>query len=130
MKKSFWALLGLVLLLESSVLGFSGRTPAKVKVAIDLGPPPIMVSAPSEVVMMPGTNIYFVPSNNFDVFFYNGYWWSPRGERWYRAGQYNGPWGYVHNNDVPGHLFKVPKNYRVVYKKERIIKYGHWKQQH
>jgi hypothetical protein len=79
--------------------------------------------------MMTHYGVYFVPGVNYDVFFYNGYWWSPRGARWYRAKQYKGPWGVVQINHVPRNLFKVPKNYREVYKKQKPINYGQWKKQ-
>ena len=79
--------------------------------------------------MMPQMGIYYVPSVNFDLFFYNGYWWSPRGNRWYRAREYNGPWGVVRRKAVPASLFKVPKNYREVYKQEQHINYKQWKAQ-
>lgn len=109
--------------------GFANTAQAEVNVSINFGPPPIVVSAPPEVVMMPGMGVYFVPGISYDVFFYNGYWWSPRGDRWYRSSQYKGPWGVVQRSYVPGNLIRVPKNYRSVYKKERPIKYGEWKGQ-
>lgn len=118
-----------VLMSVCLVLGLAGMVQAEVYVNIDLGPPPIVVSAPPAVVMIPQTGIYYVPDVGFDVFFYNGYWWSMRGDRWYRASQYKGPWGVVQRAYVPGPLFKVPKNYRVVYQKERHINYGQWKKQ-
>jgi len=86
-----------------------------------------VVSAPSAIVIMPESGIYFVPGISYDVFFYDGYWWSPRGDRWYRSAQYKGPWGVVHSKSVPAHLFEVPKNYRKVYEKEQHINYGQWK---
>ncbi|MCX5748759.1 MAG: hypothetical protein NTZ10_00725 [Candidatus Saganbacteria bacterium] len=129
MKKSLCGLFGFVLVFAFMVIGSMGTVQAEVNVNINIGPPPIVVSEPPQVVMMPQYGIYFVPGISYDVFFYNGYWWSPRGNSWYRARQYNGPWGVVQRNYVPGYLFKVPKNYREVYKKERPINYGQWKKQ-
>ncbi|MDD5593996.1 MAG: hypothetical protein PHG97_04605 [Candidatus Margulisbacteria bacterium] len=125
MNKSFFGPLGFILIFTFLVIGSAVR--AEVNVNINIGPPPIVVSEPPAVVMMPQSGIYFVPGYSFDVFFYNGYWWSPRGDRWYRAGQYNGPWGVVQRNYVPAPLFGVPKNYRAVYKNERPINYKQWK---
>ena len=127
MKKSLYGFLGFVLMFAFLVLVSAKTAQAEVNVNINIGPPPIVVSEPPEVVMMPQTGIYFVPSASFDVFFYDGYWWSPRGDRWYRANQYKGPWGIVQRNYIPAPLFKVPNNYRVVYKKERPINYKQWK---
>lgn len=109
---------------------YAGIAQAELNVNINLGPPPIVVSEPPHIVMIPQTGIYYVPNVSYDVFFYNGFWWSPRGDRWYRASQYKGPWGAVEHAYVPAHLLKVPKNYRVVYKKEKFINYGQWKKQH
>lgn len=125
MKNSFYGLLILLYL----VVVIVGTVQAEINVNLNIGPPPIVVSAPPEVVMMPESGVYFVPDVNYDVFFYNGYWWSPRGDRWYRASRYNGPWGVIQRSYVPVHLVKVPKNYRVVYQKERHINYGQWQKQ-
>jgi hypothetical protein len=98
-----------------------------VGVNINIGPPPITVAAPPAVVLVPGSQVYFVPGVEFDVFFHNGYWWSPRGNRWYRARYYNGPWGVVDRRYVPPPVRGVPHDYRHVYVKERHIPYGQWK---
>ncbi|WP_460594173.1 hypothetical protein [Geomonas sp. Red276] len=97
---------------------------------VNLGPPPIVVAQPPEVVMMPSTGVYFVPGVEFDIFFYNGYWWSPRGDRWYRARAYNGPWRVVSRRGVPGPVYGVPRDYRRVYMHERHIPYGQWRKEH
>jgi len=98
-----------------------------VNVNINLGPPPIKVVAPAEVVLIPRLGVHFVPDLEFTVFFYDGYWWSPRGAVWYRATAYNGSWVIINRPYVPTVLFKVPGNYRVIYAKERHIPYGQWK---
>lgn len=123
MRRGICGFLGFV----SLVVVVAGTAQAEVNVNINIGPPPIVVSAPAQVVMMPQTGIYFVPGISYDLFFYNGYWWSQRGDNWYRAGEYNGPWVVIQRNYVPGYLLKVPKNYRAVYKNEKPINYGQWK---
>jgi len=130
MKKSIYGLFGFVLVSAILVVGLSGMAQAEVSVSINIGPPPIVVEAPPELVMIPQTEVYFVPGVSYDVFFYNGYWWSPRGDRWYRSSQYNGSWVIINRGYVPSHLIKVPKNYRVVYQKVRPIKYVQWKSQY
>ena len=119
MNKILYGLFGSVIVFALLVIGVAGTAQAEVNVNISIG-------QPREMVMMP-TGIYFVQDSNVDVFFYNGYWWYPRGGSWYRAGQYNGPWVVVQRNYVPAYLFRVPKNYRAVYKNERRINYGQWK---
>ena len=97
---------------------------------INIGPPPITVAAPPAVVMVPQSQVYFVPGASFDVFFHNGYWWSPRGDVWYRSRAYNGPWGVVDRRYVPPPVIHVPRDYQHVYGKERHIPYGQWKKEH
>ena len=79
--------------------------------------------------MIPGSQVYFVPQPDIDIFFYNGYWWSPRGDRWYRARAYNGPWGIVGRRFVPAPVFGIPRNYRGIYEREHHIPYGQWKKE-
>lgn len=99
-----------------------------VGIGINLGPPPIVVPAPPEVVMVPSSRVYFVPGVDFDVFFYNGYWWSPRGDRWYRSRAYDGPWRIIDHRYIPGPVYRVPHDYRHRYVGERHIPYRDWRE--
>jgi hypothetical protein len=117
------ALLGALLTLGGT------KAVAEVHVNINLGPPPVIVAEPPAVVMVPRSQVYFVPDPEIDIFFYSGYWWSPRGDRWYRARAYSGPWATVERRYVPAPVYRVPRNYRVVYEREQHIPYGRWKKQ-
>ena len=130
MRKNIYGVFG-VFVLIGTLFAFGGtkEASAEVSVNINIGPPPIVVPEPPEVVMVPGSPVFFVPIPDIDVFFYNGYWWSPRGSQWYRARAYNGPWGVVNKRYVPSHVYRVPKDYRRVYEKEKHIPYGQWKKQ-
>lgn len=111
----------------AAAIAFSGPARAEVSVSINLGPPPIVVAEPPGIVMIPGSQVHFVPDPRIDVFFYGGYWWSPRGDRWYRARAYNGPWGVIEWSRVPRSVIYVPRDYRARYESERHIPYGQWK---
>jgi hypothetical protein len=128
MRKSIYRVLGLVVFI-GALSGFGGtkEASAEVNVNINIGPPPIVVAEPPAVVMIPGSPVFFVPVPDIDIFFYDGYWWSPRGSQWYRAKAYKGPWGVVNKRYVPSHVFRVPKDYRKAYEKEKHIPYGQWK---
>lgn len=102
----------------------------EVSVNVNVGPPPIAVAEPPEVVLVPGSRVYYVPEVPYDVFYYSGYWWSPRGDRWYRARAYDGPWRVVSRRVVPSPVYRVPRDYRQVYVRERHIPYGQWKKEH
>lgn len=97
---------------------------------VNLGPPPVVVAPPPEVVLIPSYGVYFLPGVSFDILFYNGYWWSPRGDRWYRASGYNGPWRAVSPRYVPRPVLHVPHDYRRVYAGEHHIPYGEWSREH
>lgn len=122
---------GLVCLVGTVLtVGAVRNAAAEVSVSINIGPPPIVAPAPPEVVLMPRMGVYFVPGLSFDVFFYNGYWWSPRGDRWYRSRAYGGPWRIIDRRYVPRPVFGVPHDYRRTYERERRIPYGQWKKEH
>ena len=87
------------------------------------------VSEPQEVVVMPDSGVTFVPGAQNDVFFYNNYWWSQRGNQWQRSSNYNGPWESTDQRYVPAPVSRVPKYYRSVYEKQQHIPYGQWKKQ-
>lgn len=128
MRKGRIALSGAAVVLGTLIaLWGTTKASAEVSVNVHLGPPPIVVAEPPEVILVPRTEVYFVPDPEIDVFFYNGYWWSPRGDRWYRARYYDGPWVVVSRRYVPGPVVRVPRDYRVVYERERRIPYGQWK---
>lgn len=128
MRKNIYRVLGLLVLI-GALFVFRGTKDAlaEVSVNINIGPPLITVAAPPEVVMIPGLQVFFVPQLEFDVFFYNGYWWSPRGNRWYRSRAYNGPWVVRDRRYVPAPVYRVPKDYRGRYEREQHIPYGQWK---
>lgn len=109
--------------------GGSQEATAEVYVNINLGPPPIVVAEPPALVMVPGLQVFFVPQLEFDVFFHADYWWSPRGNTWYRSRAYNGPWDIVEHRHIPAAVFQVPHDYRGRYMKEKHIPYGQWKKQ-
>lgn len=100
--------------------------PAPVVVA----PQPVYVEQPPEMVVIPGSSVYFAPGVSVDLFFYDNRWWNRRGDRWYRGSGYNGPWEAVGQRRVPGPVYRVPANYRTVYIHEKPMPYGQWKKAH
>lgn len=130
MRKAVYGITGTMLVLGTLlVCGTPNEASAGVDVgvSVNIGPPPIVVAEPPAVVLVPRTQVYFVPGLEFDVFFYNGWWWSPRGDRWYRARAYNGPWRIIDRRYVPRPVFGVPHDYRRIYARERHIPYREWR---
>jgi hypothetical protein len=105
------------------LLGFSGQSMAGIRIGINIPLPPVFVfSAPPELVVIPGTNVYLAPNVDFDIFFYGGYWYRPHGGYWYRSVSYGGPWAYIES--VPPVLLSLPPNYRIIVRGERPIPYA------
>ena len=128
-KRNRFGLLEFGYLFTFLILGTVGTAQAAFNVDINFGAPPVFYSEPPEVVLMPESGVYFVPGS-VNVFFYNGFWWSSRSGHWFRSDRYNGSWVGVRNEVVPDRLNRVPHNYRDVYRGERRINYGQWKNHH
>jgi len=104
--------------------------PAPVVAASHPAPQPVYVQQPPGMVLIPRSSVYFVPGVSVDLFFYNNHWWNRRGDRWYRATGYNGPWTAVGHRYVPTPVHRVPADYRTVYVHEKPVPYGQWKKMH
>lgn len=87
--------------------------PPGVRVTVPL-PPPIVFAAPPEVVVLPETEVYVVPSVPEEIFFYNGYWWRPWNGRWYRSLYYDRGWGVY--SGVPIWYNRIPYGWRENYR--------------
>lgn len=113
----------------AAAIGFSEPVRAEVGVSINIGPPVVVVEPP-HMVLVPRSQVYFSPDPQVDIFFYGGYWWSPRGDRWYRARAHNGPWGVIERRRVPRQVIVVPRDYRSRFEREKRVPYGQWKKEH
>ncbi len=105
------------------LLGLSSQGMARIHIGVNIPLPPVVVfSAPPELVVIPGTYIYYCPDVDADIFFYGGYWFRPYGGYWYRSVSYGGPWAYIES--APSVLLSLPPDYRIVVRGERRIPYG------
>ena len=105
------------------LLGFSGKAVAGVRVGIGIPlPPPFVFAAPPELVVIPGSYVYYCPDASFDIFFYDGYWYRPFEGYWYRSEGYSGPWVYIVG--PPSVLLRLPPDYWIVTRGYRHIPYG------
>jgi hypothetical protein len=59
----------------------------------EVGPPPVMQSAPSEMVVVPsgGQPVYLVPGQ-VGLYFTGGTWYRFYGRAWYQSSVFGGPW--------------------------------------
>ena len=49
--------------------GIPGKSEARVDINIGISPPPLVISGPPEVAIIPGTYVYFVPDVAANLFF-------------------------------------------------------------
>lgn len=83
-------------------------------------PPKLYIPHPPVMAPLPGTNVYAIWDIDVDVAFYQGWWWRRDDGRWFRARDYNGPWGIIIARRVPRILQKLPPNFRKHGAEERI----------
>ncbi|MGE5189253.1 MAG: hypothetical protein ACM3NF_04280 [Gemmatimonadota bacterium] len=104
---------------------------AGVNVNINIGPPAVVVSEPPEMVVVPQSMVYFAPGVSVDLLFFEGFWWTPKDGRWFRARAYDGPWTIVGPRYVPREIVHLPPGYRGAYARGAHIPYGqlkkHWR---
>lgn len=79
------------------------------------GPPPLVLQAPPEVIVMPDTDdVYVVPDVSVELFFWNGWWWRQWDGRWYRSHSYDRGW--THYSSVPTFYYDVDPDWRHRYR--------------
>ncbi len=83
-------------------------------------PPAYVVEAPPQLVVVPGTPVYYAPSLNVNFFAYGGRYYTHHKGAWFVATTYSGPWTFIAVERVPQPVFAVPVAY---YK----VKPGHMK---
>jgi len=110
MKKLFW---GTILLVLAIVVPIPTMAQVNISVGIPL-PPPIVFRAPPDVVVLPETEVYAVPSVPEEIFFCNGWWWRPWHGHWYRSLRYDSGWGVF--GGVPVWYNGIPRGWRDDYR--------------
>ena len=75
------------------------------------GPRMVFRSQP-DIVVVPGTRVYYVRDYDYDLYRYGGFWYYNYDGGWYRARRYNGPFVYVGYRSVPHEVAYVPVRYR------------------
>ncbi len=97
-----------------STLIFPISTIAEVSVGVGISLPPIVISGPPEVIVLPDTDgVYVCPTIEVDLFFWQGWWWRPYGGGWYRSPYYDRDW--VYYPGVPSFYFGVDPYWRTYY---------------
>ena len=94
----------------------ASRASSEVDVHVNVGipaPPAIVFHSEPEVVVVPKTRVYYVPSApDFDMYRYGSSWYINRDGYWYRSRAYSGPFEVVEYRHVPRQIVVLPQQYR------------------
>jgi len=112
-------------ILVAAATGLLGAIPAQadnLSIGINIGspPPPIIVAMPPQLVVVPGTPVYYAPGLNVNFFFHKGRYYTFHNGAWFVGAAHNGPWTFVAVEHMPQPILAVPVQY---YK----VPPGHWK---
>jgi hypothetical protein len=84
---------------------------AQVDVSINIVPPPVIFSAPPRAVAIPRMPVAYVPDTTYNVFVYDGRYYSFNERAWFFAASHGGPWVFVPPERVPRPLLGIPVKY-------------------
>jgi hypothetical protein len=96
--------------------GLQTSTSVQVDVAV-AAPPPVTFRHPPQLVVIPETYVYAVPSIDIDIYFFDGWWWRSWESRWYRSRSYSSGWVYYQH--VPVFYRDIPREWRRFYRERR-----------
>jgi hypothetical protein len=101
------------MLAAAAALLWSGAAAAGPDVQIDigLGVPPIVLAAPPQLVVVPGTSVYYAPDIPANYFFHKGRYYTVVNGVWSMAPAYSGPWAVIQIGKVPPPVLSVPVEY-------------------
>jgi hypothetical protein len=98
----------------SMLLSAASAAGTDVKINIGLGAPslpPIVVTTPPQLVVVPGSSVYYVPESPTNLFFYKGRYYTLVNNVWSTAPAYGGPWVVIQIGKVPPPVLAVPLEY-------------------
>jgi hypothetical protein len=103
----------LLMLAAAAAMLWSGASAAgpDVKIDIGIGVPPIVLTAPPPLVVVPGMPIYYAPDVQANLFVYKGRYYTVANGVWSMAPAYNGPWAVIQIGKVPPPVLSVPVEY-------------------
>jgi len=97
----------------SLLVAFSGAASGQVSIGIGTPSVSIGINFPvyPQLVRVPGYPVYYAPTVQANLFFYDGMYWVYQADNWYASSWYNGPWSPVAPAVVPLYVLRVPVRY-------------------
>lgn len=97
-------------------LSITVATAGEVNVGINIGvpvppPPRIVLPAPPRVVVVPNSPVSYAPSADFNLFVFEGRYYTFQDGAWFYASSHRGPWTFVPVERVPRPVVGVPVKY-------------------
>jgi hypothetical protein len=102
------------LLILTLAAGSVTPRPAHADVNIHIGvptPPAVVVTQPPRLVVVPGSVVSYAPGVDFNLFFYQGRYYSFHDGVWFAATAGKGPWMKIPTHQVPRPVLAVPVAY-------------------
>ena len=83
-----------------------------VSVGVAVPPPPVVTfEREPQVVLVPQTQVYYVPGLDYDFYRFGGWWYVNRDGYWYSSRSYRGPFAPVAFERVPHAIVAIPASY-------------------
>jgi hypothetical protein len=128
-KKLCYLLIGAMLLVLAGSLSQGNAA----DVTITISPPPsITIPDEPDVIVIPKTDMYYIPDIKERIIFYEGNWYRLHEDHWFTSTSHNGPWVYVES--PPAVIVNLkPAEYHGehhIHYKELKAKWREWKREH
>jgi hypothetical protein len=110
----------IILIASLSILALSAviiapPASAQIRINANLGTGQVWFDTEPNMTLVPGTQVYYAPYGNYEVYRYHNRWFANREGTWYRASSYDGPYVPVDYDRVPPQVVAVPMEYRQQY---------------
>lgn len=119
-------------ILGSSMLAGAHPASADVRINANVSTGHFYLDSQPNVVLVPGTQVYYTPYGSDEVYQYRNRWFVNRDGMWYRASSYRGPFIEVPDDRVPRQVISVPVDYRQQFRSQqyRASTSNGWRDRH
>jgi hypothetical protein len=80
-----------------------------------------------DVVLIPGTRVYYIDDYDYDLYRYGNYWYYYWNGGWYRSVDYDGPFYFISYQSIPYSIRYVPMHYRHHWRNYRGAAYSSYR---